>query len=257
MIKRIFSCIAATLFCALLFSCAASETSSVSFSVPADFARSIRKGGAGEWTLDVELSGDLNLSRQFEITEPKNDSAKPAVFTIEDLKSGSKLEVNAKILNGKLAKYKNIQPYYVELEPGANSLDVELERIKKDAEIAGIEAKNFSICAKKGSVEYNYSDGNVPELTYKNEIIEFSLLYKKEKDKEFDFDSYSYSWYMNGEEIVSAKDRPSFELNLMQNDDVVLTEKGGEQKNNSLTCFISSGEELIGIEYIFVLNENS
>lgn len=255
MIKRIFSCIAATLFCALLFSCAASETSSVSFSVPADFARSIRKGGAGEWTLVVELSGDLNLSRPFEITEPKNGSSEPAVFTIEDLKSGSKLEVNAKILNGKLAKYKNIQPYYVELEPGANSLDVELERIKKDAEIAGIEAKNFSICAKKGSDEYKYSDGNVPELTYENEVIEFSLLC----EKEFDFDSYSYSysWYMNGEEIVSAKDMPSFKLNLMQNDDVVLTEKDGEQKNNILTCFISSGEELIGIEYIFVLNENS
>ena len=249
MIKRIFSYIAATLFCILLFSCAASETSSVSFSVPADFARSIRKGGAGEWTLDVELSGDLNLSRQFEITEPKNGSAEPAVFSIEDLKSGSKLEVNAKILNGKLAKYKNIQSYYVELEPGANSLDVELERIKKDAEIAGIEAKNFSICVKNGSV----SDGNVPQLTYENEVIEFSLLC----EKEFDFGSYSYSWYMNGEEIVPAKDRPSFELNLMQNDDVVLTEKGGEQKNNSLTCFISSGEELIGIEYIFVLNENS
>lgn len=250
MIKRIFSCIAATLFCALLFSCAASETSSVSFSVPADFARSIKESSAGDWTLDVELSGDLNLSRQFSITEPKNGSAEPAVFTIEDLKSGSKFEVNAKILNGKLAKYKNIQPYYVELEPGANSLDVELERIKKDAEIAGIEAKNFSICVKNGSV----SGGNVPKLTYKNnEVIEFSLLC----EKEFDFNSYSYSWYMNGEEIVSAKDKPSFELNLMQNDDVVLTEKDGEQKNNSLTCFISSGEELIGIEYIFVLNENS
>ncbi|MDD5834993.1 MAG: hypothetical protein PUD00_07165 [Treponema berlinense] len=249
MIKRIFSCIAATLFCALLFSCAASETSSVSFSVPADFARSIKESSAGDWTLDVELSGDLNLLKQFSITEPKNGSAEPAVFTIEDLKSGSRLEVNVKILNGKLAKYKNIQPYYVELEPGANSLDVELERIKKDAEIAGIEAKNFSICVKNGSV----SDGNVPELTYENKIIEFSLLC----EKEFDFDSYSYSWYMNGEEIVPAKDNPSFELNLMQNDDVVLTEKGGEQKNNSLTCFISSGEELIEIEYIFVLNENS
>lgn len=249
MIKRIFSCIAATLFCALLFSCAASETSSVSFSVPADFARSIKESSAGDWTLDVELSGDLNLLKPFSITEPKNGSAEPAVFTIEDLKSGSRLEVNVKILNGKLAKYKNIQPYYVELEPGANSLDVELERIKKDAEIAGIEAKNFSICVKNGSV----SDGNVPELTYENKIIEFSLLC----EKEFDFDSYSYSWYMNGEEIVPAKDNPSFELNLMQNDDVVLTEKGGEQKNNSLTCFISSGEELIEIEYIFVLNENS
>ena len=249
MIKRIFSCIAATLFCALLFSCAASETSSVSFSVPADFARSIKESSAGDWTLDVELSGDLNILKPFSITEPKNGSAEPAVFTIEDLKSGSRLEVNVKILNGKLAKYKNIQPYYVELEPGANSLDVELERIKKDAEIAGIEAKNFSICVKNGSV----SDGNVPELTYENKIIEFSLLCKKE----FDFDSYSYSWYMNGEEIVSAKDKPSFELNLMQNDDVVLTEKGGEQENNSLTCFISSGEELIEIEYIFVLNENS
>lgn len=250
MIKRIFSCIAATLFCALLFSCAASETSSVSFSVPADFARSIREISAGDWTLAVELSGDLNLLKPFSITEPKNGSAEPAVFVIEDLKSGSRLEVNVKILNGKLAKYKNIQPYYVELEPGANSLDVELERIKKDAEIAGIEAKEFSICAKKGSDEYKYSDG---KLTYENEVIEFSLLC----EKEFDFDSYSYSWYMNGEEIVSAKDKPSFELNLMQNDDVVLTEKGGEQKNNSLTCFISSGEELIGIEYIFVLNENS
>ena len=249
MIKRIFSCIAATLFCALLFSCAASETSSVSFSVPADFARSIKESSAGDWTLDVELSGDLNLLKPFSITEPKNGSAEPAVFTIEDLKSGSRLEVNVKILNGKLAKYKNIQPYYVELEPGANSLDVELERIKKDAEIAGIEAKNFSICVKNGSV----SDGNVPELTYENKIIEFSLLC----EKEFDFDSYSYSWYMNGEEIVSAKDKPSFELYLMQNDDVVLTEEGGEQKNNSLTCFISSGEELIEIEYIFVLNENS
>lgn len=249
MIKRIFSCIAATLFCALLFSCAASETSSVSFSVPADFARSSRKSGAGEWTLNVELSGDLNLLKQFSITEPKNGSAEPAVFVIEDLKSGSRLEVNAKILNGKLAKYKNIQPYYVELEPGANSLDVELERIKKDAEIAGIEAKYFSICVKNGSV----SDGDVPKLTYENKIVEFSLLC----EKEFDFNSYSYSWYMNGEEIVFAKDNPSFELNLMQNDDVVLTEKGGEQKNNSLTCFISSGEELIGIEYIFVLNENS
>lgn len=246
MIKRIFSCIAATLFCALFFSCAASETSSVSFSVPADFARSIKESSAGDWTLDVELSGDLNLLKPFSITEPKNGSAEPAVFTIEDLKSGSRLEVNVKILNGKLAKYKNIQPYYVELEPGANSLDVELERIKKDAEIAGIEAKNFSICVKNGSV----SDGDVPELTYENKIIEFSLLC----EKEFDFDSYSYSWYMNGEEI---KDKPSFELNLMQNDDVVLTEKGGEQKNNSLTCFISSGEELIEIEYIFVLNENS
>lgn len=249
MIKRIFSCIAATLFCALLFSCAASETSSVSFSVPADFARSIKESSAGDWTLDVELSGDLNLLKPFSITEPKNGSAEPAVFTIEDLKSGSRLEVNVKILNGNLVKYKNIQPYYVELEPGANSLDVELERIKKDAEIAGIEAKYFSICVKNGSV----SDGNVPELTYENKIIEFSLLC----EKEFDFDSYSYSWYMNGEEIVSAKDKPSFELNLMQNDDVVLTEKGGEQKNNSLTCFISSGEELIEIEYIFVLNENS
>ena len=251
MIKRIFSCIAATLFCALLFSCAASETSSVSFSVPADFARSIKESSAGDWTLDVELSGDLNLLKPFSITEPKNGSAEPAVFTIEDLKSGSRLEVNVKILNGKLAKYKNIQPYYVELEPGANSLDVELERIriKKDAEIAGIEAKNFSICVKNGSV----SDGDVPELTYENKIIEFSLLC----EKEFDFDSYSYSWYMNGAEIVFAKDKPSFELNLMQNDDVVLTEKGGEQKNNSLTCFISFGEELIEIEYIFVLNENS
>lgn len=249
MIKRIFSCIAATLFCALLFSCAASETSSVSFSVPADFARSIKESSAGDWTLDVELSGDLNLLKPFSITEPKNGSAEPAVFTIEDLKSGSRLEVNVKILNGKLAKYKNIQPYYVELEPGDNSLNVELERIKKDAEIAGIEAKYFSICVKNGSV----SDGNVPELTYENELIEFSLLCKKE----FDFDSYSYSWYMNGKEVVSAKDKPSFEFNLMQNDDIVLTEKGGEQENNSLTCFISSGEELIGIEYIFVLNENS
>ena len=249
MIKRIFSCIAATFFCALFFSCAASETSSVSFSVPADFARSIKESSAGDWTLDVELSGDLNLLKQFSITEPKNGSAEPAVFTIEDLKSGSRLEVNVKILNGKWPKYKNIQPYYVELEPGANSLDVELERIKKDAEIAGIEAKYFSICVKNGSV----SDGNVPELTYENKIVEFSLLC----EKEFDFDSYSYSWYMNGEEIVFAKDKPSFELNLMQNDDVVLTEKGGEQKNNSLTCFISSGEELIEIEYIFVLIENS
>ena len=249
MIKRIFSCIAATLFCALLFSCAASETSSVSFSVPADFARSIKESSAGDWTLDVELSGDLNLLKPFSITEPKNGSAEPAVFTIEDLKSGSKLEVNAKILNGNLVKYKNIQPYSVELETGDNFLKVELEKIRTNAEIAGIEAKYFSICVKNGSV----SDGNVPELTYENKIIEFSLLC----EKEFDFDSYSYSWYMNGKEVVSAKDKPSFEFNLMQNDDVVLTEKGGEQENNSLTCFISSGEELIGIEYIFVLNENS
>lgn len=249
MIKRIFSCIAATLFCALLFSCAASETSSVSFSVPADFARSIKESSAGDWTLDVELSGDLNLLKPFSITEPKNGSAEPAVFTIEDLKSGSRLEVNAKILNGNLVKYKNIQPYSVELETGDNFLKVELEKIRTNADIAGIETKEFSICAKKGSV----SDGDVPELTYENKIIEFSLLC----EKEFDFDSYSYSWYMNGEEIVFAKDKPSFELNLMQNDDVVLTEKGGEQKNNSLTCFISSGEELIEIEYIFVLNENS
>ncbi|WP_443741555.1 hypothetical protein [Treponema berlinense] len=249
MIKRIFSYIAATLFCALLFSCAASETSSVSFAVPVDFARLIRESSAGDWSLNVELSGDLNLLKQFSIKEPKSGSVEPAVFTIEDLKSGSKLEVNAKILNGKLAKYKNIQSYYVELEPGANSLDVELERIKKDAEIAGIEAKYFSICVKNGSV----SDGNVPELTYENKMIEFSLLC----EKEFDFDSYSYSWYMNGEEIVSSKDKPSFELNLMQNDDIVLTENGGEQKNNSLTCFMSSDEELIEIEYIFVLNENS
>ena len=249
MIKRIFSCIAATLFCALLFSCAASETSSVSFSVPADFARSIKESSAGDWTLDVELSGDLNLLKPFSITEPKNGSAEPAVFTIEDLKSGSRLEVNAKILNGNLVKYKNIQPYSVELETGDNFLKVELEKIRTNADIAGIEAKNFSICVKNGSV----SDGDVPELTYENKIIEFSLLC----EKEFDFDSYSYSWYMNGEEIVFAKDKPSFELNLMQNDDVVLTEKGGEQKNNSLTCFISSGEELIEIEYIFVLNENS
>ena len=249
MIKRIFSCIAATLFCALLFSCAASETSSVSFSVPADFARSIKESSAGDWTLDVELSGDLNLLKPFSITEPKNGSAEPAVFTIEDLKSGSRLEVNAKILNGNLVKYKNIQPYSVELETGDNFLKVELEKIRTNAEIAGIEAKYFSICVKNGSV----SDGDVPELTYENKIIEFSLLC----EKEFDFDSYSYSWYMNGKEVVSAKDKPSFEFNLMQNDDVVLTEKGGEQENNNLTCFISSGEELIGIEYIFVLNENS
>lgn len=249
MIKRIFSCIAATLFCALLFSCAASETSSVSFSVPADFARSIKESSAGDWTLDVELSGDLNLLKPFSITEPKNGSAEPAVFVIEDLKSGSKLEVNAKILNGNLVKYKNIQPYSVELETGDNFLKVELEKIRTNAEIAGIEAKYFSICVKNGSV----SDGNVPELTYENKIIEFSLLC----EKEFDFDSYSYSWYMNGKEVVSAKDKHSFEFNLMQNDDVVLTEKGGEQENNSLTCFISSGKELIGIEYIFVLNENS
>ena len=249
MIKRIFSCIAATLFCALFFSCAASETSSVSFSVPADFARSIKESSAGDWTLDVELSGDLNLLKPFSITEPKNGSAEPAVFTIEDLKSGSRLEVNVKILNGNLVKYKNIQPYSVELETGDNFLKVELEKIRTNAEIAGIEAKYFSICVKNGSV----SDGNVPELTYENKIIEFSLLC----EKEFDFDSYSYSWYMNGKEVVSAKDKPSFEFNLMQNDDVVLTEKGGEQENNSLTCFISSGEELIGIEYIFVLNENS
>ena len=249
MIKRIFSCIAATLFCALFFSCAASETSSVSFSVPADFARSIKESSAGDWTLDVELSGDLNLLKPFSITEPKNGSAEPAVFVIEDLKSGSRLEVNAKILNGNLVKYKNIQPYSVELETGDNFLKVELEKIRTNAEIAGIEAKYFSICVKNGSV----SDGNVPELTYENKIIEFSLLC----EKEFDFDSYSYSWYMNGKEVVSAKDKPSFEFNLMQNDDVVLTEKGGEQENNSLTCFISSGEELIGIEYIFVLNENS
>ncbi|MGN0717464.1 hypothetical protein [Treponema berlinense] len=253
MIKRIFSCIAATLFCALLFSCAASETSSVSFSVPADFARSIKESSAGDWTLDVELSGDFTLLKQFSIKEPKSGSAEPTVFTIEDLKSGSKLKVNAKILNGKLAKYQNIQSYYVELEPGANSLDVELERIKTDAQIAGIEAKEFSICAKKGAVEYKYSDGNVPELTYGNELIEFSIVC----EKEFDFDSYSYNWYMNGKDIVSAKDKSSFELNLMQNDDVVLTENGGEQKNNSLTCFISSEENLIGIEYIFVLKENS
>lgn len=249
MIKRIFSCIAATLFCALFFSCAASETSSVSFSVPADFARSIKESSAGDWTLDVELSGDLNLLKPFSITEPKNGSAEPAVFTIEDLKSGSRLEVNAKILNGNLVKYKNIQPYSVELETGDNFLKVELEKIRTNADIAGIEAKYFSICVKNGSV----SDGNVPELTYENKIIEFSLLC----EKEFDFDSYSYSWYMNGKEVVSAKDKPSFEFNLMQNDDVVLTEKGGEKENNSLTCFISSGEELIGIEYIFVLNENS
>lgn len=253
MIKRISSYIAATLFCALLFSCAASETSSVSFAVPADFARSIRQSSAGDWSLNVELSGDLNLLRQFSIKEPENGSAEPAVFTIEDLKSGSKLEVNAKILNGNLAKYQNIQSYYVELEPGDNSLNVELERIKKDAEIAGIEAKQFGICAKKGAVEYKYSDGNVPELTYENEMIEFSIMC----EKEFDFDSYSYNWYMNGNAIVSAKNQPSFKLNLMQNDAVVLTENGGEQKNNSLTCLISSEENLIGIEYIFVLNENS
>lgn len=253
MIKRIFSYIAATLFCALLFSCAASETSSVSFAVPADFARLIRESSAGDWSLNVELSGDLNLLKQFSIKEPESGSVEPAVFTIEDLKSGSKLEVNAEILNGKLAKYKNIQTYYVELEPGANFLDVELERIKKDAEIAGIEAKQFSICAKKGSVEYKYSDGNVPELTYENEEIEFSIMC----EKEFDFGSYSYNWYMNGNDIVCAKNQPSFKLNLMQNDDIVLTENGGDQKNNSLTCFISSEENLIVIEYIFVLNENS
>lgn len=253
MIKRIFSYITATLFCALLFSCAASETSSVSFAVPAEFERSIREISAGDWSLNVELSGDFTLSRQFSIKEPENGSAEPAVFTIEDLKSGSKLEVNAKILNGNLAKYQNIQSYYVELEPGDNSLNVELERIKKDAEIAGIEAKQFGICAKKGAVEYKYSDGNVPELTYENEMIEFSIMC----EKEFDFDSYSYNWYMNGNDIVSAKDKSSFELNLMQNDYVVLTENGGEQKNNSLTCLISSEENLIGIEYIFVLNENS
>ena len=253
MIKRIFSYIAATLFCALLFSCAASETSSVSFAVPADFARLIRESSAGDWSLNVELSGDLNLLKQFSIKEPKSGSVEPAVFTIEDLKSGSKLEVNAKILNGKLAKYKNIQTYYVELEPGANFLDVELERIKKDAEIAGIEAKQFSICAKKGADEYKYSDSNVPKLTYENEEIEFSIMC----EKEFDFGSYSYNWYMNGNDIVCAKNQPSFKLNLMQNDDIVLTENGGDQKNNSLTCFISSEENLIGIEYIFVLNENS
>lgn len=252
MIKRVCFCVAATLFCALLFSCAASETSSVSFAVPAELARSARESSAGDWTLDVRLSGDLNRSEQFAIAEPKSGSDKPAVFTIEDLNPGSKIEVNAKILNGELEKYKNTEPYYVELEAGDNSLDVELERIKADAEISGIDASEFSICAKKDSAEYKYSGGNIPELAYEDKAIEFSI----ECEKEFGFDSYSYSWYMNGKDISCAKDKSSFKLNLTQNDDVVLTENGGEEKNNNLMCFISSGGERIGIEYIFVLKEN-
>lgn len=128
--KKSFTFFALSLISLVLFSCSSFQNSatktSISLSLPQKTIRAITSEEDGDWTLKINLSGDLNQERIYQIQE--NSLQEVQTFIFEDLEIGQNLKVTAEIYLDDVRKYKSQQEYSLTLEKEENVLDVVLVR---------------------------------------------------------------------------------------------------------------------------------
>lgn len=128
--KKSFTFFALSLISLVLFSCSSFQNSatktSISLSLPQKTIRAITSEEDGDWTLKINLSGDLNQERIYQIQE--NSLQEVQTFIFEDLEIGQNLKVTAGIYLDDVRKYKSQQEYSLTLEKEENVLDVVLVR---------------------------------------------------------------------------------------------------------------------------------
>ena len=268
MLKK-FSCLGlAALFCVAATSCSVEKSSSLEFSVPESFVRSVTSENAGTWTLNIALSGGYSQTRSFSISKPL-EGVSSGPFSFEGLPVGAKVTVNAEIYNGELLKYKNEQDYSVELSAGDNAVAVELVRVRADASINGLCAEDFFVRGiSEIDTDFQYdnnpqgADGEkIPDLPYDGGKYTFTLVCAG--DFYFDFAACTYEWYLNGKKL-SGFDKYEIQCDLKELENLALTQKGSETEDgtvektvNSFVVFIKSGEEVLAVEYKFTVSEQS
>lgn len=242
----------AALFCVAATSCSVEKSSSLEFSVPESFVRSVTSENAGTWTLNIALSGGYSQTRSFFISKPL-EGVSSGPFSFEGLPAGAKVTVNAEIYNGELLKYKNEQDYSVELSAGDNAVAVELVRVRADASINGLYAEDFFI---RGISEI---EEKIPDLPYDGGKYTFTLVCAG--DFYFDFAACTYEWYLNGEKL-SGFDKYEIQCDLKELENLALTLEGSETEDgtvekpvNSFVVFIKSESETIAVEYKFTVSE--
>lgn len=268
MLKK-FSCLGlAALFCVAATSCSVEKSSSLEFSVPESFVRSVTSENAGTWTLNIALSGGYSQTRSFFISKPL-EGVSSGPFSFEGLPAGAKVTVNAEIYNGELLKYKNEQDYSVELSAGDNAVAVELVRVRADASINGLYAEDFfvrGISEIDTNWQYDYNpqgpDGEkIPDLPYDGGKYTFTFAQVCAGDFYFDFAACTYEWYLNGEKL-SGFDKYEIQCDLKELENLALTQEGSKTEDgtvektvNSFVVFIKSESETIAVEYKFTVSE--
>lgn len=251
--KKSFTFFALSLISLVLFSCSSFQNSatktSISLSLPQKTIRAITSEEDGDWTLKINLSGDLNQERIYQIQE--NSLQEVQTFIFEDLEIGQNLKVTAGIYLDDVRKYKSQQEYSLTLEKEENLLDVVLVR--------DIVNSNISI---KTNVEITASfvvDGETQ--TYSNlqsEII--SIPYSVEKIT-FTFDASDFIKIvckLNNEELNVSGNSISI---VPKETDNVLISSGSElsEENVNVISFslTSSSLQEIYTEFKFYLIDDS
>lgn len=251
--KKSFTFFALSLISLVLFSCSSFQNSatktSISLSLPQKTIRAITSEEDGDWTLKINLSGDLNQERIYQIQE--NSLQEVQTFIFEDLEIGQNLKVTAGIYLDDVRKYKSQQEYSLTLEKEENVLDVVLVR--------DIVNSNISI---KTNVEITASfvvDGETQ--TYSNLQSEISSIPYSVEKITFTFDASDFVKIvckLNNEELNVSGNSISI---VPKETDKVLISSGSElsEENVNVISFslTSSSLQEIYTEFKFYLIDDS
>lgn len=251
--KKSFTFFALSLISLVLFSCSSFQNSatktSISLSLPQKTIRAITSEEDGDWTLKINLSGDLNQERIYQIQE--NSLQEVQTFIFEDLEIGQNLKVTAGIYLDDVRKYKSQQEYSLTLEKEENVLDVVLVR--------DIVNSNISI---KTNVEITASfvvDGETQ--TYSNLQSEISSIPYSVEKITFTFDASDFIKIvckLNNEELNVSGNSISI---VPKETDKVLISSGSElsEENVNVISFslTSSSLQEIYTEFKFYLIDDS
>lgn len=260
--KKSFTFFALSLISLVLFSCSSFQNSvtktSISLSLPQKTIRAITSEEDGDWTLKINLTGDLNQERIYQIQE--NSLQEFQAFIFEDLEIGQNLKVTAGIYLDDVRKYKSQQEYSLTLEKEENVLDVILVR--------DIVNSNISI---KTNVEIIASFVvNGETQTYSNlqsEIIQ--IPYSVEK-LSFTFDDSQFQkggWKLNGTDLSvgdfsNIANLPGFSISFVpkETDNVIISSNSELSEENvnvlSLSFTSSTGQQYYS-EFKFYLIDTS
>lgn len=260
--KKSFTFFALSLISLVLFSCSSFQNSatktSISLSLPQKTIRAITSEEDGNWTLKINLSGDLNQERIYQIQE--NSLQEFQTFTFEDLEIGQNLKVTAEIYLDDVRKYKSQQEYSLTLEKEENVLDVILVRdivnsnisIKTNVEIIA------SFVVDDETRTYSNLQSEIIQIPYSVEKLSFTF-----DDSQFP----KVSCKLNGKDIVvsdfsNIANLPGYSISFVPKEtDNVLISSSSElsEENVNVVSFslTSSSLQEIYTEFKFYLIDDS
>lgn len=247
--KKSFIIFVLSLISLVLFSCSSFQNSSktsISISLPQKTIRAITSEDSGNWTLKINLSGDLNQEKIYQIQE--NSLQEAQTFIFEDLEIGQNLKVDAGIYLDDFRKYKTKQEYSLTLEKEENVLDIVLVRDIVDSNLSindNVEiTASFVVAGETKS--YSNLESEIVSIPYSVEKISFTF-----DDSQF----LKLTSKLNGKELDIKSSPISFVPK--ENDNVLLSSDDSKLVNVLSLSLTSSTLQEFYAEFKFYLIDDS